>query len=272
MKLAITAVLIGSAAAFNTPPLTFAVGKKVAKKAAPKAPAKKAAATKVVATKAPAKKAAATKALPSFFSKAAAKPAAKKVAKKVAPVAVAAAATGSIPSTAIPGELAPALLDGSLPGDVGFDPCYLSTKADLLTNYFNGIIGGAGPDGLTWYREAELMHGRICMVAVVGFLWPGLFGTFSGNEWTGADAYSYTNALEAFDKAPSAALFQIFSFMGILEFRRINIILADGPGYQAGASQKWGQGDDQFWNPLGLDYSPDMPRSNCKKSSTPGWQ
>ena len=217
MKLAISsALLVGSASAFNTPPMTFAVGKKIKEAVAKKG-----------------KKAAAP-----------------------APV-VAARPTGVVPSTAIPGELAPALLDGSLPGDVGFDPCFLSTKADLLTNYFNGITGGQGPtDGLTWYREAELMHGRICMVAVVGFLWPGLFGTFAGNEWTGADAFSYTNALEAFDKAPSASLFQIGAFMGILEFRRINIILADGTSYQAGDSQKWGQGEGR-WNPLGLNYSPE---------------
>lgn len=206
MKLALSALVVGSASAFNTPPMTFAVSKKTAAKA---------------------------------------------------PAKVAPSSTSTVPSTAIPGEVAPALLDGSLVGDVGFDPCFLSTKADTMTNYFQGIIGGAGPsDGLTWYREAELMHGRICMVAVVGFLWPGLFGTFAGNEWTGADAYSYTNALEAFSKAPSAALFQIFSFMGILEFRRINIILEEGDNYMAGDSQKWGQGEGR-WNPLGLDYSPE---------------
>jgi len=213
MKIALASLVIGSASAFNTPPMTFAVGKKSAPKKEKKG----------------------------FFDKPAA----------------AAKSVGTVPSTAIPGEVAPSLLDGSLPGDVGFDPCFLSTKADLLVNYFNGIVGGAGPtDGLTWYREAELMHGRICMVAVVGFIWPGLFGTFAGNEWTGADAYSYTNALEAFDKAPSAALFQIFSFMGIMEFRRINIILEDGAAYQAGDSQKWGQGEGR-WNPFGLDYTPE---------------
>lgn len=215
MKLAISAALVASASAFNTPPMTFAVGKKGGtKKVAPKAAAP--AAAKVVASN-----------------------------------------TGTVPSTAIPGEVAPALLDGSLVGDVGFDPCFLSTKADTMTNYFNGIVGGQGPtDGLTWYREAELMHGRLCMVAVVGFLWPGLFGTFEGNEWTGVDAYSTTNALEAFGSAPSAALFQIFAFMGIMEFRRINIILEDGASYQAGDSQKWGQGEGR-WNPLGLNYSPE---------------
>jgi hypothetical protein len=100
------------------------------------------------------------------------------------------------------------------------------------------------------------MHGRICMLAVVGFLWPGLFGTFQGNDWTGADAYSYTNALEAFGKAPGLAITQILAFMGLLEFRRINIILKDGANYQAGDSQKWGQGDGR-WNPLKLSYTPE---------------
>ena len=165
---------------------------------------------------------------------------------------------GSVPSQALPGEVAPGLLDGSFIGDVGFDPCFLSTKADSLAPYFNGIFNNeVSIDGLTWYREAELMHGRICMVAVVGFLWPGLFGTFAGNEWTGPDAFSTLNPLENFSAAPSASLFQIFAFMSAMEFRRINIIFADGSGYQAGDSQKWGQGAGR-WNPLGLSYTPEQ--------------
>lgn len=160
---------------------------------------------------------------------------------------------GTIPSAAIPYELAPDLLDGSLPGDVGFDPCFLSTKADTIAPYFNGLFAGNAPiNGLTWYREAELMHGRISMVAVVGFIAPG-FGTFSGNDWT--DSFGYTNPLEAIGGAPSASLFQIFAFMSAMEFRRINFIFADGVKYQAGDSQKWGQGDGR-WNPLGLNYTP----------------
>lgn len=162
--------------------------------------------------------------------------------------------SGTVPSTAIPGEEAPAILDGSLIGDVGFDPCFLATKADLSANYFNGITG-ASVDGLTWYREAELMHGRICMLAVVGFIWPG-FGTLSGNEWTGVDAFSYTNPLEAFNKAPTLSLVQIAIFMSLLEFRRISFIIEDGSSFMAGDSQKWGQGEGR-WNPFGLNYSPE---------------
>jgi len=266
MKLALFAILASTATAFTPPSLTFAVGKKAApkaktvavKKAVTKAVPK---ATKPVAKAAPAKKVVA-KVAPKVVAKAAPvkKVVAKPVVKKVVPVKKAApkpvikrSAVGTVVSKAIPGETAPALLDGSLPGDVGFDPCFLSTKADSTANYFNGILDGKGPtDGLTWYREAELMHGRICMVAVVGFIAPG-FGTFEGNDWT--DSFSYTNPLEAAVKAPSASLFQIFAFMSILEFRRISIIQKDGSSYQAGDSQKWGQGEGR-WNPLGLNYSP----------------
>jgi len=55
----------------------------------------------------------------------------------------------------LPGSmLAPAVLDGSLAGDVGFDPLGLSqNKATLF-----------------WMREAEVKHGRLAMLAAVG--WP----------------------------------------------------------------------------------------------------
>ena len=121
-----------------------------------------------------------------------------------------------------------------------------------MADYYNGLVGNPGIDGLTWYREAELMHGRIAQVAVVGFIAPG-FGTFGGNDWT--DSFGYTNPMEALGSAPSASLFQIFAFMAGMEFRRVNIILKDGSRYQAGDSQKWGQGPGR-WNPFGLNYSP----------------
>jgi hypothetical protein len=141
-------------------------------------------------------------------------------------------------------------------GDVGFDPCFLSTKADSVAPYFNNLFAGKAPvDGLTWYREAELMHGRICMIAAVGFIVPG-FVTFAGNDWTGVDAYKLTNPLEAAGGAPGLALVQIFAFMGYLEFKRINYITEKGVDYMAGDSQAWGQGDGR-WNPFNFDYTPE---------------
>uniref|UniRef100_A0A7R9YG40 Plastid light harvesting protein n=1 Tax=Pinguiococcus pyrenoidosus TaxID=172671 RepID=A0A7R9YG40_9STRA len=56
-------------------------------------------------------------------------------------------------SASLPFMPRPAALDGTLVGDVGFDPLGLSNAVDVR-----------------WMREAELKHGRICMLAVVGFI------------------------------------------------------------------------------------------------------
>lgn len=157
-------------------------------------------------------------------------------------------------SIALPWATAPATLDGSMLGDVGFDPLGFSTVP--VGPWFKGFAGRNGvPGDLNWYREAELIHGRIAQLAVVGFLAPGLFGTLPGNEWTGVDAYSYTNPLEAFGKVPGLAILQIFLFMTFLEIKRINIILEEGSNYQPG-DLKIGQGEGR-WNPFGLEYSPE---------------
>lgn len=158
------------------------------------------------------------------------------------------------PSQALPFATAPATLDGSMLGDVGFDPLGFSTVP--IGPYFKGLTGRAGEIGdLTWYREAELIHGRIAQLAVVGFIAPGLFGTLPGNEWTGVDAYSNTNPLEAFGQVPGEALLQIFLFMTYLEIQRIKIINEEGANYQPG-DLKIGQGEGR-WNPFGLEYSPE---------------
>jgi len=53
-----------------------------------------------------------------------------------------------------PGTEAPAYLDGTLPGDYGFDPLGLGEKPELLQKF----------------REAELLHCRWTMLASVGML------------------------------------------------------------------------------------------------------
>ncbi|CAM9356124.1 unnamed protein product [Choristocarpus tenellus] len=61
----------------------------------------------------------------------------------------------------------PAALDGTMAGDVGFDPLGLSSAQ------------GVGVD-LYWLREAELKHGRVAMLAVTGVLWCDAFGSLPG--------------------------------------------------------------------------------------------
>jgi len=213
MKLSVSALLIGSAAAYQTPmTMTFSLGKK---KAATPAPVK----------------------------------------SSGGPSPSAEAWANSIPSTALPFARAPATLDGTMLGDVGFDPLGFSTTP--VGPWFSGLEGRNGVIGdLAWYREAELIHGRIAQVAVVGFIAPGLFGTLPGNEWTGVDAYSNTNPLEAFGQVPGLALLQIFLFMSFLEFRRIGIIREEGASYQPG-DLRIGQGEGRY-NPFGLDYTPEQ--------------
>lgn len=61
-------------------------------------------------------------------------------------------------SKAIPFLLRPPKLDGKMAGDVNFDPLGLSSVEDL------------GPIDLYWFREAELKHSRVAMMAVLGLL------------------------------------------------------------------------------------------------------
>lgn len=73
-------------------------------------------------------------------------------------------------------------LDGSLPGDVGFDPLRLS---ELDWNMAEIIIPAASwaatPElpMLYWMREAELKHGRLCMLANSRRLSAKCFSAFS---------------------------------------------------------------------------------------------
>mmetsp|Transcript_21084 Transcript_21084/g.29189 ORF Transcript_21084/g.29189 Transcript_21084/m.29189 type:complete len:248 (+) Transcript_21084:102-845(+) len=54
----------------------------------------------------------------------------------------------------LPGSKAPEYLDGSLPGDFGFDPLGL----------------GSDPEMLKWFQQAELMHCRWAMLGTAGVL------------------------------------------------------------------------------------------------------
>jgi len=47
----------------------------------------------------------------------------------------------------------PAALDGTMVGDVGFDPLGISSGIPMA-----------------WLRESELKHGRVCMLATVGYI------------------------------------------------------------------------------------------------------
>merc|ERR1719163_1299306 len=82
---------------------------------------------------------------------------------------------------------------GLTDAETGFDPLYFSDFLDIK-----------------FLREAELKHGRICMLASTGYLAQEFFSLPS------YPGYS-SNPVEAFSSVPSEGLAQIVIFMGWLE-------------------------------------------------------
>eukprot|EP00249_Psilotum_nudum_P034338 c53289_g1_i1 orf=351-1112(+) len=100
----------------------------------------------------------------------------------------------------LPGLESPAYLNGSLPGDNGFDPLGLAED----------------PANLNWYVQAELVNGRWAMVGVAGMIAPELLtkiGLINAPEWYDAGKVEYF--------APAKTLFVIeFILFHYVEIRR----------------------------------------------------
>mmetsp|Transcript_19433 Transcript_19433/g.39953 ORF Transcript_19433/g.39953 Transcript_19433/m.39953 type:complete len:249 (-) Transcript_19433:270-1016(-) len=96
-------------------------------------------------------------------------------------------------SAALPFLPRPVALDGTMVGDVGFDPFYLSS----IPKNFAGFIQPPsweeteGIETLYWMREAELKHGRVAMLAWFG--WVAADGGFGMSLRFPGDIYSVEN-------------------------------------------------------------------------------
>ncbi|CAG9466057.1 unnamed protein product [Pedinophyceae sp. YPF-701] len=102
---------------------------------------------------------------------------ASRLSVKPAPASVAAARTSVRAKAAdrptwYPGATPPKSLDGTMPGDYGFDPLRLSGNPELLK----------------WYQAAELQNGRWAMAAVAGILFTDLV---SDKNWWEAGTETY---------------------------------------------------------------------------------
>lgn len=104
-------------------------------------------------------------------------------------------------------ECEPAL-DGSLVGDVGFDPMGISNMQDI--NYL---------------RTCELKNGRVAQLAAAGFLWQELLPHLPG------PGYDQSNPLAAPGSVGTAANMQILIFIGCIELATQANTYGDGePG------------------------------------------
>jgi len=130
-------------------------------------------------------------------------------------------------SAAVPFLTRPAALDGSMVGDVGFDPLGFSAKYPL-----------------TWLREAELKHGRVCMLATLGCIVP---------EFIRLPFESTSNPVpsEAFFQVPAGGLWQIFLFIGVIEHFSNNFKMSGETMFSDGRKP----GDLKF-DPLGFGKNP----------------
>ncbi|KAA0846904.1 hypothetical protein EYC93_28510, partial [Enterobacter hormaechei] len=100
----------------------------------------------------------------------------------------------------LPGLSSPSYLNGSLPGDNGFDPLGLAED----------------PESLKWYVQAELVNGRWAMLGVAGMLIPEVLtsiGLINVPKWYDAGKVEYF--------ASSSTLFVIeFILFHYVELRR----------------------------------------------------
>mmetsp|Transcript_79394 Transcript_79394/g.146008 ORF Transcript_79394/g.146008 Transcript_79394/m.146008 type:complete len:254 (-) Transcript_79394:77-838(-) len=98
------------------------------------------------------------------------------------------------PSKALPFLEAPYCQISGLAGaEAGFDPLYLS-------DYFD----------IKWLREAELKHGRICMLATTGIIFQEFYSLPKYPGYT-------PNPVEALSTVPQNALLQILAFAAYVE-------------------------------------------------------
>ena len=100
------------------------------------------------------------------------------------------------------------------------------------------LLEDAGPEGIKWFQNAEIKHGRVAMVATIGFLnqklgvhFPLYFGPSGSNcfhpesstDWMlSFDGTTFSDLakmapLDAISAVPNAGLFQIFIVAGWFE-------------------------------------------------------
>lgn len=109
-----------------------------------------------------------------------------------------------------------------------FDPLGFSKNADAAT--------------LAKYRESELKHGRVAMLAVFGVLTSEKYHPLYDGKLSG-------NPLEAFNGVPALGWVQIIAFLGLIEYYFAAVSKSEGyvPGDYLGVSARIQDPTDSRW-------------------------
>jgi len=127
-------------------------------------------------------------------------------------------------SKSLPFLVRPEKLDGSMAGDVGFDPMGLS---DIQTD-------------LKYARWAELKHGRICMLAIVGMVVQAHFH-LPGAQFQETDPFAAISAVGA------ASNLQILAGIGVIELANFDKYYGEGEPGDIGFGSQFLKGkSDEF--------------------------
>lgn len=139
-------------------------------------------------------------------------------------------------SIAIPFLKRPTALDGTHAGDFGFDPLGFTEDYDLYT-----------------MQESEIRHGRLAMLAVIG--WP--MSELLGPKWMLASGGRAPSVLNGFSPVSFLATVAIFGALGFFEYktslRRVDDKkLGDIHKEDMADIWKWGVAGDYNFDPLNL--------------------
>jgi len=156
----------------------------------------------------------------------------------------------SVRSKSVPFLDQPKALTGKYPGDVGFDPLGLSNiysdkdwSEQVVPDLWPEPAGRTKISTIDWMREAEVKHGRISMLAVLGWVAVDFGARFPGAP----EAYtSIPNSLAAHKLAvENGSMGVLLLLVSILEFANGAAIFdqAKGSGRQPG---------DFSFDPLGF--------------------
>mmetsp|Transcript_12531 Transcript_12531/g.19064 ORF Transcript_12531/g.19064 Transcript_12531/m.19064 type:complete len:217 (-) Transcript_12531:200-850(-) len=146
-------------------------------------------------------------------------------------------------SKSLPFMIRPPLLDGSMAGDVGFDPLGLSNIDDV------GI-------DLYWLREAELKHCRVAMLAVLGIVQVEIFGPAPGCEMATAKC-QMDSFWQLWGAHPQYIAFGLI-FIGIIE-------MISGIAITSGRESGDREPGDYMLDPLGFMKGPSADRLKAQE-------